>query len=402
MVLYAIIKRNKIGMKRWTMVYAFIAVMFFSAVKGQQKEVAVFSSGSDGYKSFRIPAITKAPNGNLLAFCEGRVNGAGDFGHIQIVMKRSQDKGKTWSGVQIIASNDSLQAGNAAPVVDTTDPAYPKGRLFLFYNTGNAPENKIRKGMGLREVWYKTSVDNGLTWSAPVNITLQVHKPRQPQVNKAYNFNEDWRSYANTPGHAIQITMGQYKGRLYVAANHSAGEPQKHYADGRAFGYYTDDHGKTFKLSDDVNMPGGNENMAAQLSGNRLMMNIRNQLGNIKQRIIAISNNGGQSWDSTYFDAQLPDPVCQGSILNLGKYGNKAVLAVCNNADTVNRDNLTLRISTDEGKTWQQNYTIAKSPAGYTGDYSAYSDLVLVNKKQIGIIYEKDNYRQIVFAVHEW
>lgn len=385
---------------KWIMIGVF--VMSLSLVKAQQKEVTIFSSGADGYRSFRIPAITKAPNGDLLAFCEGRVNGSGDFGNIQIVMKRSVDKGKTWSALQIVASNDTLQTGNAAPVVDLTDPAYPKGRLFLFYNTGNASENKVRKGQGLREVWYKTSADNGLTWSAPTNITLQVHRPKQPQVNSAYNFSEDWRSYANTPGHAIQINAGEYKGRIYIAANHSAGQPLPHYADGRAFGYYTDDHGKIFKLSDDVKTPGGNENMAAQLSGNRLMMNIRNQLGNIKQRIIAISNNGGQSWDTTYFDPQLPDPVCQGSILRLGERHGKAILAVCNDADTSNRDNLTLRISFDEGKTWKQNYTIAKAPVDYKGDYSAYSDLVAIGKKQVGIVYEKDDYKLIVFTVHGW
>jgi sialidase-1 len=235
-----------------------------------------------------------------------------------------------------------------------------------------------------------------------VNITLEVHKPKQPQVNSAYNFNEDWRSYANTPGHAIQLAAGKYKGRIYIAANHSAGEPQKHYADGRAFGYYTDDHGKTFKLSDEVNMPGGNENMAVELSGNKLMMNIRNQLGNIKQRIIAISGNGGQTWDTTYFDPRLPDPVCQGSILNIGKSKGKAILAVCNDADTLHRDNLSLRISFDEGKTWKQNYVIAKSPEGYKGDFSAYSDLVAVDQKHIGILYEKDDYKQIVFTCYGW
>ncbi|WP_184542043.1 sialidase family protein [Mucilaginibacter sp. FT3.2] len=376
--------------------------LLVTAVYAQQQEVAVFKSGFDGYRSFRIPAITKAPNGDLLAFAEGRVNGGGDFGNIQIVLKRSSDGGKHWGGLQVVASNDTLQTGNAAPVVDSTDPAYPKGRLFLFYNTGNASENMVRKGKGLREVWYKTSTDNGLTWAAPVNITLQVHKPKQPQVNSAYNFKEDWRSYANTPGHAIQLAAGKYKGRIYVAANHSAGEPQKHYADGRAFGYYTDDHGQTFKLSDEVNMPGANENMAVELAGNKLMMNIRNQLGNIKQRIIAVSSNGGQTWDTTYFDAHLPDPICQGSILNVGKSKGKAILAVCNDADTLHRDNLTLRISFDEGKTWKQNDVIAKSPAGYQGDFSAYSDLVPVDKRHIGILYEKDDYKQIVFTQHGW
>lgn len=364
----------------------------------QETNTPVFASGANGYKSFRIPAIIKAPNGDLLAFAEGRVNGSNDFGNIQIVEKRSTNNGKTWTALQVVAANDTLQADNAAPVVDMTDPAYPRGRVFLFYNTGNVSETKLRRGLGVREVWYKTSVDNGHTWSAPVNITLQVHKPKQPQYNKAYNFSEDWRSYANTPGHAIQLTHGKYKGRIYVAANHSAGEPKPHYADGRAFGYYTDDHGKTFKISDDVNVPGSNEVMAVELTGNKLMLNARNQLGNIKCRIIAISNNGGQKWDTTYFDHNLPDPVCQGSILSLGKN----TIAVCNDADTIRRNNLTVRVSFDAGKTWSINNNIAKAPEGYRGDFSAYSDIVAIPGKRIGILYERNNYQEISFITVTW
>lgn len=364
----------------------------------QEKNTPVFTSGSDGYKSYRIPAIIKAPNGDLLAFCEGRVNSASDFGNIQIVEKRSSDNGKTWGNLLVVASNDTLQTGNSAPVVDMTDPAYPKGRIFLFYNTGNVPEQMLRKGLGVREVWYKTSVDNGQTWSAPVNITLQVSKPKQPQFNKAYNFNQDWRSYANTPGHAIQFTHGKYKGRIYVAANHSAGVPKPHYADGEAFGYYTDDHGKTFKISDDINVPGSNEVMAAELPGNGLMLNARNQLGNIKCRIIAISNDGGQKWETTCFDRSLPDPVCQGSILSLGK----RTIAVCNDADTTQRNNLTLRVSFDEGRSWEINKAIARAPAGYKGDYSAYSDMVGLSGNRIGVLYERNNYHEITFTIISW
>jgi sialidase-1 len=383
-------------------VLIFTGLLMVGIVQAQQKDIPVFVSGTDGYKTFRIPAIIKAPNGELLAFCEGRRNGASDFGNIQIVLKKSTDNGKTWGPLQVVATNDTLQTDNAAPVVDFTDPNYPKGRIFLFYNTGNVSEAKIRRGLGVREVWYKTSVDNGNSWSAPVNITLQVHKPKQPQFNSAYNFSEDWRSFANTPGHAIQFTMGKYKGRLYVAANHSAGEPQKNYADGRAFGYYSDDHGKTFKISQDVNVPGGNEVMGAELSQNRLMLNIRNQKGDIRQRIIAISSNGGRSWDTTYFDKRLPDPVCQGSVLTLGMNKGKTRLAVCNDADTVSRNNLTLKISFDDGWNWVKSFIIAKAPEGYKGDYSAYSDLVTLSDKTIGVLYEKDNYRQIVFTPLDW
>lgn len=367
-----------------------------------QKKVPVFVSGNDGYKSYRIPAIISLPNGNLLAFCEGRVNGAGDFGHVNIVMKRSTDKGKTWGTLQLVAKNGDMQAGNAAPVVDLTDPAYPKGKIFLFYNTGNNQEGEVRKGNGLREVWYKTSVDNGQTWSDAVNITTQVHHPKQPQINAAYNFSEDWRSYANTPGHAMQFQNGKFKGRIFVAANHSAGAPQNHFTDYAAHGFYTDDHGKTFHLGATVNIPGSNESMATELSGDKLMMNSRNQKGDVRARIVSISSDGGATWDTSYFDQTLIDPVNQGSILTMGKKHGKNIVAFCNAADTKRRDNLTLRISYDDGKTWSKSFLIDKSEDGSKGDFTAYSDLVKLGKKKIGVLYERNGYREIVFTVVKW
>jgi len=385
-------------MKKLILIFgtSFLFIVSFAQSHG----VPVFVSGEDGHKSYRIPAIVGLPNGELIAFCEGRVGGSDDFGDINIVMKKSKDKGKTWANMQTIVDYEKLQAGNPAPVVDLTDPAYPKGRIFLFYNTGNNHESEVRKGKGLREVWYKTSVDNGATWSEAVNITLQTHRPKQPQINPAYNFNEDWRSYANTPGHAMQFQSGKYRGRIYVAANHSAGEPQPRYAEGRAFGYFSDDHGKTFRISNDIQMPGGNEATAAELSGNRLMMNVRNQKGDVKARIIATSSNGGEKWDTAYFDKNLPDPVCEGSILTIGKKGKKNILAFCNAADTTRRDNLVLRISFDDGKTWNKNITVDNH--GKDRNNAAYSDIVKTSDQKIGILYEKDNYTRIVFTEVKW
>lgn len=366
-----------------------------------QSQTVVFESGKDGYRSYRIPAVINYKK-ELIAFAEGRLNGGADFGNIDIVMKKSRDGGKTWSTLTVAASNDTLQAGNPAPVVDYTDPAYPGGRIFLFYNTGNKNEAEVRKGKGLREVWYKTSADAGATWSEAVNITKQVHRPKQPQVNAAYDFTDDWRAYANTPGHAMQFLSGKYRGRVFVAANHSAGEPKKAAEDFAAHGYYTDDHGKTFQLSVTVPVAGGNESMAAELSGNKLMMNIRNQKGDVRARIIAVSSNGGSTWDTAYFDNNLPDPVCQGSILNIGTKKRKNILAFCNAADTRLRDNLTLRISFDEGKSWAQNYIIDKDPGNNRSDYTAYSDLVKLSRKKIGILYEKAGYSKIVFTAVKW
>ena len=373
-----------------------LVVSGYITAHAQKNAVPVFISGTDGHKSYRIPAMVALPNGDILAFAEGRVHGSGDFGDINIVMKRSTDKGRTWGPLQQVAEFDTLQCGNPAPVIDLTDPQYPGGRIFLFYNTGNNHEGEVRKGNGYKQVWYKTSSDGGHTWSDPVDITLQVHRPRRPQVNPAYNFSEDWRTYANTPGHAMQFQTGNYRGRIYVAANHSAGDPQKQAMDYDAHGFYTDDHGKTFHLGSSLHFPGSNESMAAEISGGRLMINSRNQKGDVRARIIGISNDGGQTWDTTYFDRNLPDPVCQGSIMNIGYKKGKSMLAFCNAADEKNRNNLTLRISYDDGKTWKKNILLYNNPG--KRDAAAYSDIVMAGKNEIGVLYEKDGYSQIVFT----
>lgn len=368
----------------------------------QPAAVPVFISGTEGYKVFRIPAIITRPDGVLLAFAEGRVQGGADFGDIDIVLKKSLDKGKTWLPLQRVTDNDTLQSGNPAPVIDLTDPQYPGGRIFLFYNTGNVTENDIRRGKGYKQVWYTSSVDGGETWSAGVDITLQVHKPLQPAANPAYRFAEDWRCYANTPGHAEQFQQGIYRGRIYIAANHSAGNAKPDASDYAAHGFYTDDHGKSFHLSEVVALPGSNEASAVALPGNKLMMNIRNQKGDQRARIVASSHNGGQKWDTVYFDKQLPDPVCEGSILNLRPSSKKAVLAFSNNASEKRRDSLTLRISYDEGRSWPRSWLIEAGTKGQKGDATAYSDITVVGKKEIGILYERSNYQAIVFRLHRW
>ena len=388
-------------MKKYVWLFLFVLLLSLP-LWAQKSDVPVFISGNDGHKSYRIPAIIQTPGGDLLAFAEGRFNGSDDFGNIDIVMKRSTDHGKTWGKMTSVANYDKLQAGNPAPVIDLLDPLYPQGRMFLFYNTGNNHEGEVRKGKGIREVYFKTSVDGGISWSGPVNISTQVHKPNQPGVNPVYNFKEDWRSYANTPGHAMQFTSSLFKGRIYVAANHSEGEAKAGGADYFAHGFFTDDHGKTFKLSETVPLAGSNESSAAELSNGSLILNSRNQKGDIKARIVALSKNGGATWDSVYFDHNLPDPVCEGTILNIGEQNGKRILAFCNAADINDRNNLTLRISYDEGRTWSKSYLVDGSSGPDKKDFAAYSDIVAVAKNKIGVLYEKGDYSKIVFKLVNW
>lgn len=72
-----------------SLVAAILYGMFsISACAGEPSflETLVFVSGEDGYHTYRIPAIVRANDGALLAFCEGRKNGTSDHGDIDIVI----------------------------------------------------------------------------------------------------------------------------------------------------------------------------------------------------------------------------------------------------------------------------------------------------------------------------
>lgn len=379
-------------MKRLSSSYLLLLLAILPLLTNAQTDhVVVFRSGESGYHTFRIPAIIRADNGDLLAFCEGRKNGSGDFGNIDIVMRRSADGGKQWGELQVVAEFNDLQAGNPAPIIDLLNPDHP-GRVWLFYNTGNCTEQQMRERMGLKETWYRVSDDHGINWLPPVNITTQVHKHSGNS-----SLPGDWRSYANTPGHALQIMNGPFKGRLVVAANHSSGPPLGRFRDYRAHAFFSDDFGRSFQLSPDVEYPGSNESMAAELGNGGILLNSRNQSGDQKFRLISRSRDAGRSWDTTYLEKNLIDPVNQGSVLTLGYAGKNAIIAHSHAQDSTRRNNLMLHISRDDGRSWKPYLVIDQAPEGASKDYTAYSDLVVFQTNRLGVLYERNGYREIVW-----
>jgi len=379
-------------MKRLSSSYLLLLLAILPLLTNAQTDhVVVFRSGESGYHTFRIPAIIRADNGDLLAFCEGRKNGSGDFGNIDIVMRRSADGGKQWGELQVVAEFNDLQAGNPAPIIDLLNPDHP-GRVWLFYNTGNCTEQQMRERMGLKETWYRVSDDHGINWLPPVNITTQVHKHSGNS-----SLPGDWRSYANTPGHALQIMNGPFKGRLVVAANHSSGPPLGRFRDYRAHAFFSDDFGRSFQLSPDVEYPGSNESMAAELGNGGILLNSRNQSGDQKFRLISRSRDAGRSWDTTYLEKNLIDPVNQGSVLTLGYAGKNAIIAHSHAQDSTRRNNLMLHISRDDGRSWKPYMVIDQALEGASKDYTAYSDLVVFQTNRLGVLYERNGYREIVW-----
>jgi len=72
-------------------------------------------SGRDGYVNYKIPAFLVSTKGTLLAFCEGR-HKFSDSADIEILVRRSQDSGKTWTKQQIVWDDGTHTCGNPCPV----------------------------------------------------------------------------------------------------------------------------------------------------------------------------------------------------------------------------------------------------------------------------------------------
>ena len=334
-------------------------------VVSSQQQVAVrinhiFVSGTQGYNTFRIPAIIATKNGVLLAFAEGRKNTSSDTGDIDLVLKRSEDGGKTWSGLQVIWDDDENVCGNPAPVLEKRS-----GKIFLLstWNLGSDHEPQIIKQQSkdTRRIYVMESADEGVTWSEPVEITASV-KP------------ENWTWYATGPCHGIQISNGEYKDRLVIPCDHIEAGTERYFS----HIIYSANRGKTWELGGTTPQDQVNESTVAELSGGKLMLNMRNYDRTQKSRKISVSNDGGLTWSNLWSDPVLVEPICQGSLLSAT---GKKILYFINPASENNRENLTLRSSNDEGRTWTKSRVLQAGP-------SAYSDIVLLPSGETGCLYE--------------
>ncbi|MCK5207184.1 MAG: exo-alpha-sialidase, partial [Cyclobacteriaceae bacterium] len=77
-----------------------------------QKEI--FVNGEGSHPCYRIPAITKAKNGDIVAFVEGRRT-MHDHANNDLVIRRSSDNGNSWSRYQVIFKNENVMV-NPSPV----------------------------------------------------------------------------------------------------------------------------------------------------------------------------------------------------------------------------------------------------------------------------------------------
>ncbi|MFE9681585.1 exo-alpha-sialidase [Streptomyces sp. NPDC002701] len=340
-----------------------------------------FVAGQNGYDTYRIPATVLTRTGALLAFAEGRHNGAGDTGNIDVVLRRSGDGGCTWGRQSVVAAGGGDTRGNPAPVVD---PRTGKVVLLTSYNSGAVTEAQIMRGEVTaeqsRRVFVQTSRDDGRRFDAPREITTAVKRP-------------GWRWYATGPGHAVALTRGPYAGRLVVPANHSAAPPDGSADTGQEARYYgahalySDDGGVTWRIGfvDDSydGVDNANESAVAQLPDGRLYFSSRDQNGSSAgNRLDSYSSDGGVTLDRPYRVQPTLDavPVVQGSVLQVRGRAGAPLLFSGPSVPTV-RQSMAVWRSGDRGVSFTRARTLSSLRA-------AYSDLVQLSSDRVGLLYE--------------
>ncbi|MCP4643959.1 MAG: exo-alpha-sialidase, partial [bacterium] len=201
-----------------------------SALQDHPQLNAVYKSGEDGYDTYRIPALLVTKAGTLLAFCEGRKGSSSDTGDIDMLVKRSEDLGETWSAQEVIWDDGANVCGNPCPVVDQETGII---WLLMTWNLGSDHERQIiaQESEDTRRVFVTCSEDDGKTWAKPEEATESTKQ-------------DNWTWYATGPCTGIQLERGPHKGRLVIPCDHIEAETKKYFS----HVIYSDDHGVTWQL----------------------------------------------------------------------------------------------------------------------------------------------------------
>ena len=356
--------------------------------------------GDDNVDTYRIPGLTTSANGTLLAIYDVRRQSSRDLqGDIDIGLSRSTDGGTTWKPMQI-ALNRGAWGGlpekfngisDACVLVDEKTNTFYIAGLWMhgvLDDTGKWIEGLSESSADWNHQWRSKgsqpgfgvkqtsqflitkSTDDGQTWSEPINLTEMCKK-------------EYWWLWAPAPGHGITLNDGTLVFPTQGRDN-----------TGNSFSNITwsKDGGETWTTSN-MASHGTTENMVVQFGDGSIMLNARDgsnkgNLSSTNGRVISVSSDLGKTWTvhPTSRNA-LIEPACMASLHKHEYTENgqkKSILLFSNPNSKTNRDNMTIKVSLDNGATWPEKYWMLLDQKSGRG----YSCLTSIDEQTIGILYE--------------
>lgn len=332
----------------------------------------------DGIHTYRIPGLATTNKGTLIAVYDNRHNGSVDLQEdVDVGMSRSTDGGQTWESMKVIMDMGEWGGlpqrengvGDPSILIDRQTDMIWVAALWLHGHPDKRAWFASQPGMTSKETGQfllVKSEDDGLTWSEPINITTQIKKP-------------DWHLLLDGPGKGIAMEDGtlvfpaQFKNESEVP--HSTL-------------IYSKDHGKTWTIGTGAKSK-TTEAQVVELADHSLMLNMRDDRGSgagkgTGARSVAITKDLGQTWTEHPTSRKaLPEPVCMASLIK-HRHKGQDLLLFSNPADQYHRQNMTIKISEDEGITWPDNYhTLIDEGSG-----RGYSCMTSIDENTIGIFYE--------------
>jgi len=318
-----------------------------SAAEGDGREILltrrlVVKPGDYGSKSYRIPAICTLTDGSLLVATDKRKTGHGDLPHdIDIIVQRSEDGGRSWSEPVTVIEGQGYGKGfgdaNLVLAADGTVVCTFSGGAGLWAST---PENP-------QTLWACTSKDNGKSWSEPLNLTAMQWgaEAKNPECRNS-------KSAFFGSGHGLLLTRGEHAGRILVVTGIMTKENRiDNYA------MWSDDNGNSWDIST-LAFRGGDEAKVVELSDGKVLMSVRRK----GERGWNISEDGGETWGEQQLWSDMVTTACDGDIIRAADSLLLQSLPNC----LERRENVSVFISFDEGKTWPKVKTICPGPGMYS------------------------------------
>ena len=329
-------------------------------------EQCLYRPGDYGSTNWRIPAICCLSDGTLLAVCDKRKYNEADLPEdIDIVVRRSNDNGRTWSEPQTIAEGTGRKKGfGDAALVECQN-----GDVVCVFVGGNglfasSQADPIRS-------YVCRSSDKGKTWSEPEDITFQLwgDQATRPACRS-------YRASFFGSGNGLRLTRGEHAGRIMFAA--AMCRKNSNTLDN--FVVYSDDNGLTWKVSQRA-YEGGDEAKLMELVDGRVLISVR-QSG---ARGYNYSTNGGLAWGTQGRWECLKTNACNGDMLSVAATdrGDSCNILLHSVPNSMERRDVSIFVSYDEGQTWQDPVLLFNGP-------SEYSSMTLLKNGSVGVLLEEN------------
>ena len=305
-------------------------------------KTTIYKNNTYGYLSYRIPCLAVSNKGTLLAFCEARRT-CDDYAVMDIILRRKEAGAKSFSNIIIVTPKNNPSDTYNNPCV---------------YILGN--EIHLIYCKNYLEIYHVVSVDDGLTFSSPEQITYAVKNNKNLLPYSAV---------ATGPDGAIVTNDGKIIIASWIATgNENTGS--KH-DNSSFFLLYSLDMGKTWQTTNKI-IPikyNASETVAVELDDGTILFNVRSI--NEKHRRMIIKCDKNFNFSNYYFDNALIEQVCMASLTKTEYKGNTLYLFTNPNYSKdytiwVNRKELTLKISNDNFNTWNYSKIIKKGTSGYS------------------------------------